>query len=90
MSTKLSNLNELSNILTQKEKTNEGVLAFSKQFKIGSLLKPFSSVKKQGHPLMSIFLALILGRLGGLSVYAAQKTGNLDMDDNTIYRLMNN
>ena len=90
MSTKLSNLNELSNILTQKEKTNEGVLTFSKQFKIGSLLKPFSSVKKQGHPLMSIFLALILSRLGGLSVYAAQKTGNLDMDDNTIYRLMNN
>ena len=39
---------------------------------------------------MSILVALILCRLGGLSVYAAQKTGNLQMDDNTIYRLMNN
>jgi hypothetical protein len=35
-------------------------------------------------------VALILSRLGGISVYAAQKTGNLEMDDNTIYRLMNN
>jgi hypothetical protein len=90
MSAKLSNLNELGNILTQKEKSDEGVLTFSKQFKIGQLLKPFSAAKKQGYSLMSILLVLILSRLGGLSVYAAQKTGHLAMDDNTIYRLMNN
>ena len=54
MSTKLSNLNELRNILTQKEKADEGVLAFSKQFKIGHLLKPFSAAKKQGYSLMFI------------------------------------
>jgi len=90
MSAKIGTLNELSNILTKKEKTDEGVLVFSKQFKLGQLLKPFSEVKKQGYSLMSILVALILGRLGGLSVYAAQKTGNLQMDDNTIYRLMNN
>jgi len=90
MSTKLSHLDELSNILRQKEKTDEGVLAFSKQFKLGHLLKPFSRVKQQGYSLMLILLALILSRFGGLSVYAAQKTGNLPMDDNTIYRMMNN
>ena len=90
MSAKLSPLNELSNILTKKEKRAEGVLVFSKQFKIGQLLKPFSAIKKQGFTLLSILVALILSRLGGLSVYAAQKTGNLEMDDNTIYRLMNN
>jgi hypothetical protein len=90
MSAKLGILNELSNILTKKEKTDDGVLVFSKQFKIGHLLKPFSDVKKQGYSLMSILVALILSRFGGLSVYAAQKTGNLQMDDNTIYRLMNN
>jgi hypothetical protein len=39
---------------------------------------------------MSILVALILSRFGGLSIYAAQKTGNLQMDDHTIYRLMNN
>ena len=90
MSAKLSNLNELSNLLTQKEKADEGVLTFSKQFSIGRLLKPFSTIKKQGYSLMSMFLVLILSRFGGLSVYAAQKTGNLPMDDNTLYRLMNN
>jgi hypothetical protein len=90
MSAKLSNLNELRNILTRKEKADEGVLTFSKQFKIGQLLKPFSAAKKQGYSLMSILLVLLLSRLGGLSIYAAQKTGNLQMDDNTIYRLMNN
>jgi hypothetical protein len=90
MSTKLSILNELSNILTQKEKRDGGVLTFSKQFKVGQLLKPFSYVKKHGYSLMLVLVALLLSRLGGLSVYAAQKTGNLGMDDNTIYRLMNN
>ena len=39
---------------------------------------------------MLILVALVLSRFGGLSVYAAQKTGQLQMDDNTIYRLMNN
>ena len=33
---------------------------------------------------------MILSRLGGLSVYASQKTGVLQMDENTVYRLMNN
>jgi hypothetical protein len=90
MSAKIGILNELSSILTQKEKTDEGVLVFSKQFKIGHLLKPFSDIKKQGYSLMSILVALLLSRLGGISVYAAQKTGCLKMDDNTMYRLMNN
>jgi hypothetical protein len=90
MSAKVSNLEELSGILTKKEKRDGGILHFSKQFKIGHLLKPFCSVKQQGLTLMSILVALILCRLGGVSVYAAQKTGNLHMDDNTMYRLMNN
>ena len=90
MSAKIGNLNELNNILSQKEKTDAGILSFSKQFKIGHLLKPFSAVKKQGFTLLSILVALILSRLEGISVCAAQKTGNLGMDDNTIYRLMNN
>ena len=90
MGAKIGILEELSNILTKKESMDEGVLVFSKQFKIGRLLKPFSEVKKQGYSLMLILVALILSRFGGLSVYASQKTGNLQMDDNTIYRLMNN
>jgi hypothetical protein len=34
---------------------------------------------------MNILIALILSSFGGLSVYAAQKTGNLQMDDNNGY-----
>jgi hypothetical protein len=90
MGAKLSNLDELRNILTQKEKADAGVLTFSKQFKIGQLIKPFAEAKKQGYSVMSILLVLILSRFGSLSVYAAQKTGNLQMDDNTIYRLLDN
>ena len=90
MSTKLSILSELGNILIKKERADEGVLVFSKQFNIAYLLKPFAKVKKKGVSMMKILVALILTRFGGLSVYASQKTGNLEMDDNTIYDLLNN
>lgn len=39
---------------------------------------------------MQLLTALILQRLGGMSIYATQKTGLLSMDENTAYRLMNN
>jgi hypothetical protein len=90
MSAKLDILNELGNILEEKKKSDDGVLHFSRQFKIERLLKPFSTVKKKGISMTQIFVAMILSRLGGLSVYAAQKTGDLQMDDNTIYDLQNN
>jgi hypothetical protein len=90
MGTKISNLSEISSLLTTKEKMEDGVLGFSKQFKLGHLLRPFAQLKKQGYCLLSILTAMILSRFGGLSIYAMQKTGQTDMDDNTIYRLMDN
>jgi hypothetical protein len=90
MSTKIGNLSELASMLTEKEKRDAGILAFSRQFKIGQLLKPFSAAKQQGKPLLSVLIAMILSRLGGMSLYAMQQTGQLGMDDNTLYRLMNN
>jgi hypothetical protein len=90
MSTKISILSELTSILTKKEKTDTGVLLFSRKFKIGQLLKPFSDAKKQGKSLFSILVAMILSRLGGMSIYAMQQTGHCGMDENTMYRLMNN
>lgn len=90
MSTKISILSELTSILTKKEKTDKGILVFSQQFKIGQILKPYSAVKKQGKTLLSVLVAMILSRMGGLSIYSMQQTGQLEMDDNTLYRLMNN
>ena len=90
MATKVNNLSELGNILRQKESVEQNILHFSRTFNLGVLLKPFSAIKSAGVTLMTILVALLLSRLGGLSVYAAQKTGNLGLDDNTLYRLMNN
>jgi hypothetical protein len=90
MGTKVGILSELASILTKKDRRDSVVLTFSKQFKTGKILQPFSGVKKQGKPLISVLTAMILSRLGGMSIYAMQQTGNLDMDDNTVYRLMNN
>ena len=90
MSAKVSNLNELSSFPSKKDKADEGILFFSKQFKLGHLLKPFSHVKKQGYSLMNLLVSLILCRFGGLSVYASSKTGVIEPDENTVYRLMNN
>jgi len=63
----------LSNILTRKEKTDGGILSFSKHFKIGQLLKPFSDVKRQGYSLMLILVALILSRFWGMNVLRRTK-----------------
>src|SRR5690554_2174680 len=90
MSTKVGKLDELSNILRQKDKTGEKVLSFSRQCNMGQLLKLFSTSKKQGYPLIGMLVAMILSRMGGFSVHSAQKTGYIGFDDNTVYRLMNN
>jgi hypothetical protein len=52
-------------------------------------LQPFSGVKQQGFSLMSVLVSLILCCPGRMSVDATQKTGSLQMDDNTVYRLTN-
>lgn len=90
MTTKIGNLNELTTLVSSKEKIDEGVLGFIGQFKIGHLLKPLSDFKKKGISLKNVFAALCLCRLQGLSVYASQKTGITSMDDNTMYRMMDN
>jgi hypothetical protein len=90
MGTKISNLSEIHALVETNTKRDEGVLGFAKQFKIGQLLHPFRHVKKQGFSIISVLIAMLLSRFGGLSIYAMQKTGQTNMDDNTIYRLMDN
>ena len=45
MASKLHHLNELASVLSDKEKTHEGVLAFYHQFKVSRLLSPFNAIK---------------------------------------------
>ena len=90
MCAKINNLSELSDILVEKDKLDNGVLNFVTRFKVGSLLKSFSDLKGQGYPLRVIITNLIFIRLGGMSINAQVKTGTISMDDNTLYRTLNN
>ncbi|MDR2475380.1 MAG: transposase, partial [Bacteroidales bacterium] len=82
-------LNEIASVLREK-KIDEGVLGFAKHFRIGQLLKSFSDLKQHGYSMVTLIVKLILIRLGGLSIYAEQKTGSKTLDENILYRLMNN
>ncbi|HHT22165.1 MAG TPA: hypothetical protein GXZ87_02475 [Bacteroidales bacterium] len=69
MNTKKNKLSELSDILAEKSKLDNGILTFVRQFKIGILLKSFSQFKKQGYSVVSVITRLIFIRLGGMSIY---------------------
>jgi hypothetical protein len=93
MTTKLHHLNELEHVLCNNEKTDEGVLAFYKRFKMVRLLKPFEGAKAKGYSLHMLIFTLCIYRLRGLSIWAMQRVGNKNLfggDENTFYRLMNN
>ena len=89
MYTKVSNLSELTDILVDKNKLDNGVLNFVSRFKVGSLLRSFSALKEQGYPLRIIITNLIFIRLGGMNINSEMKTGNSIIDDNTFYRTLN-
>jgi len=93
MSSKLNNLSELQSVLTDAQKTNEGVLAFSSQFNVSQLLKPFTAAKTKGYLISTLITALCLYRLTGKSIWAMQRIGNkliFEGDENSFYRLLNN
>jgi len=92
MASKLNNLSELQSVLTDEQKTNEGVLAFASQFNVNELLKPFSKVKTKGYLISTLITALCLYRLSGKSIWAMQRVGNKNIfegDENSFYRLLN-
>jgi len=93
MSSKLQHLAELEHVLTDKEKTSRGLLAFCTQFKVAQLFKPFDLVKSKGIRVSQLIFILCMGRLSGLSVWEMKKAGYHGFftgDENAIYRLMNN
>lgn len=90
MSTKIHDLSELANVIGTKEKVNSGIYHFAKSFRIGQLLQSFSDLKEQGYSFLSLIIKLILIRLGGMNISSEGKTVSKTMDDNTLYRLLNN
>jgi hypothetical protein len=93
MASKLANLSELRNILSDKEKTDEGVHHFFSVFKIDALLGSFNIVKNKGLSVSMILFSLMIFRLRGSNVSQMQNQRLSflpKIDDNTFYRLMNN
>lgn len=90
MSAKISNLNELNPIFREEEKISEGVLGMIDRFDLKRILQPLSSFKTKGISLKLILSSLILCRFRGLSIYAMRKSGLTQIDENTLYRIMNN
>lgn len=93
MSSKITYLSELENVLCNNEQTNEGILHFFSTFKIGRLLSVFNSVKNKGVKVSALLLSLLIFRLRNESICAMQtqsKNFLKNIDDNTFYRLMNN
>jgi len=89
MAAKISKLSELYPILRNEEKISGGVLGMIGIFDLKRLLKPLSAFKTRGIGLMTILSALILCRFRGLSIYSMYKSGQMQIDENTTYRMMN-
>ena len=93
MASKLDKLSELQSVLSDEQKTGEGVLDFASQFNVSQLLKPFTEAKAKGFCISTLITALCLFRLSGKSIWAMQRLGNktiFEGDENTFYRLLNN
>ena len=93
MSSKLAQFGELESILCNIDNTNEGILHFFTTFKITRFLSAFGSFKTKGFDVSVLLLSLLVFRLRGESINRMQNRSlNFleHIDDNTIYRLMNN
>jgi len=89
MSSKISNLNELCSLVRDEEKISAGVLGMIGRFDLKRFLKPLSGFKVRGIGLMTVLSALILCRFRGLSIYSMYRSGQMQIDENTLYRMMN-
>ncbi len=93
MSSKIANIGELSNILSDNNKTDKGVLHFVKTFKTSKFLAAFNTFKSKGICVSVLLTSLIIFRLRGLNVCqmdASPLSFLPKIDDNTFYRLINN
>lgn len=89
MSAKINNLSELYDVLCGKDKIESQMLHFAELFSLEYLLKKFGWLKQQGYTFLCVITKLITIRLGGMSIYGEMRTAAKTMDENTLYRLLN-
>jgi hypothetical protein len=90
---KIVNSSELRDVISNDEKTLSGIRNFIHQFSIGTLLRPFSTLKTKGFALSDIMILLCLVRLEQTSIYCQVRNnfrGLFTGDKNVFYRLQNN
>ena len=94
MDTKLVNIDELQNVLSDENKTIIGIQRFMQPFTLGTTLKHYSSIKQKGYKLTDVLIWLCVFQIMGVSIYQAtrQILSNLKLcgEKCVYYRLMEN
>lgn len=90
---KISNLDELTKVLSVKRHAQEQLLVVMQTFGIGKIVRNLKFEKVQGFTLSSLFITLVIVRLWGKTVASAtsnniQKLCNVSK--NTLYRALLN
>jgi len=90
---KILYLSELRHVLSNNDKTSEGLVSFFVKLKFEGLCKVFDGVKTKGHEASGSLLILCLLQLSNLSVWAMFRSGISTLNESgkdVYYRLKNN
>jgi hypothetical protein len=90
---KIHHLSELRHVLSNNEKTGEGLVSFFVKLKFDKLCKVFDGVKTKGHAVADSLFILCLIQLSNLSVRAMYSSGLSTLNEagkDAYYRLKNN
>jgi len=93
LSPKIQHLSELRHVLSNNDKTSEGLVSFFIKLKFDELCKVFDGVKTKGFGVADSLLILCLLRLSNLSVWAMYRSGINTLNEggkDVYYRMKNN
>jgi hypothetical protein len=90
---KIHHLSELRHVLSNNEKTSEGLVSFFVKLKFDELCRVFDGAKTKGHEIKSAMFILCLLQLNSLSIWAMFSSGLNTLNEagkDVYYRLKNN
>jgi hypothetical protein len=93
LSPKIQHLSELRNVLSNNDKTSEGLVSFFVKLKFDKVCKVFDGVKNKGFGVADSLLILCLLQLSHLSVWAMFRSGINTLNEggkDVYYRMKNN
>lgn len=93
LSSKITHLSELKQVLSKNDKLTEGVVDYISRFDINRLCKPFEVLKQKGISVSETILCLILLHLTSHTITSLLNSDLKDLSDaakDSYYRLKNN